>query len=429
MIQYIIMNQDYRPLPEAAIKAWKRAAVLPFYKKILAKNGLEPTSIKTAEDFLKLAPIISKEDIFLDAMPEDLSAEPVSELASAIVSSGTSGTFSYGLIMKKDLGRQREAIDSMLNYFFQADKIKPLIINALPMGVSFFSSYPVIPTSVRTDIANQIVKKFAKHFGQIIVITDPHVAKKMIEEGLETGIDWTALKISFVIGGAGTSSSFESYLQSLVGAGKIFCTMGITEIGLNLFYAAPELIGLRSEIQKNPEVLEKLFGQRIACPEIFAYDPQRVFVEIKNPDANGFGNIVLTSLDENNPTPLPRYDTGDFGKIIPDGAIPQVPVEMPLIAVVGRVGDWLISDNRQIGPDTIKELLYQNSSIAGKITDHFFMSNKNGLEISVQLKKNASLSASDKEKLAKLSIIGVQYENYNHAMTLDYEIKWKHVDR
>lgn len=413
------------------------ASTMPFYTKILGDRGIDPNKIKTEEDFCNNVPVLTKEDIFPRYPVTDLCQNgKLDDCVSAIVSSGTSGVFSYGLLTTYDVELQKKTLDSMFDMFFDAVNNPPVIINALPMGVSFVSSYPVIPTSVRSDIVLKVIKTFTEAGKQIVIISDPHFLKKMLEEGVEEGVSWNTIDISCIIGGTGFSDSFTQYLLNLLNSGerkeqknRIFGTMGITEIGLNIFGGTPDLISFRHIIQKKEGAVERIFGNPNlkVCPELMYFMSEKIHIEIINPDKFGVGDIVLSHLDTKLKTILIRYNTKDKGKFIDtpelEGEIgAKASLPFPIVAIFGRENSSAMDT---VTPEAIKEIIFSNPIFASQITGHFIIiktGDVNGVKI--QMKKGAADVPAP--NIPGVETVCIKYSDFPKDVELNYENKWKH---
>lgn len=435
------------------------ATSMPYYKDILKNAGVDSSSIKSIEDFTARVPLTRKTDIFNVFKAEDLCRDKnVGIMTSAIVSSGTSGVFSYGLLSHEDVSIQKSMIDEVIGYYYDLHGASPIIINALPMGVSFVSSYPVIPTSVRTDIVLHVISTFIPYSRKCIVITDPHVAKKIIEEGISKGIDWKKIPISFMVGGTWYSNSLLRYLlsniaeesdQYVLGKNSVDGTMGVTEVGLNIFTESAELMQLRNVIQHDPKLMVELFGDtQKACPSLMYYYPTQMYLEIINPDKDGFGEIVLSQLDKTVTTPLMRYATGDQGKVLDPKELARLAnnssyqfkprLGLPIVAITGRIGDWVECDSGKISPNIVKEALYRDHLTASRITGHFTIQPTGaGITLTVQAKKGETTLGDISSKIQseivalvpglKIQTNCVAYYDFQHDFDVNYEVKWKHI--
>ncbi len=436
----------------SVIPAFQNAAqTLPFYKKILQEKCVHAAEIRTLEDFFRLVPILRKTDIFPVFTANDICQNgKIDDMRSSIVTSGTSGIFAYGLLTAEDAVFQQKMIDAFFDYYFDANNEPPLIINALAMGVSFASSYPVINTSVRSDIVIHLIKTFHSFYKKIIIICDPNFAKKIVEDGSANDLPWKTLPVSFITGGAWFPNSLAQYIISRVHDGtaketdSFLGTMGLTEIALNIFSAPSELIAIRNIVQNDNEILHALFGEKeTVCPEIMYYYPTRTYIEITDSDNRGRGNITISNLDTKTKTPLFRYDTGDSGEFVDRDALRNLlhkkghvispKLQLPLIAIFER-GEG--SPHPALASVAeVKEALFRTAGLASCFTGHFRI-RRDAQVIEVQLEKNirenhelqVGIETNIKDVSGKQCAVKlIPYDEFSSDVGLDYERKWKHI--
>jgi phenylacetate-coenzyme A ligase PaaK-like adenylate-forming protein len=381
-------RKEYKDMPqkikkkdkiqEQLIKSFKRAASkIPAYKKILDEKNINPEHINKLADFYKKVPIIEKKDIF-DKFPIDelFIDKNIENIKTGISSSGFTNSYAFGIVFKQDIEEIKKMVDKYIEFLFNAKNNKVMIINANPMGVTFYSSYPIINTSVRSDLIIAFIKIFKQKFDEFIIIGDPHFLKKSVED-IKQNINIKDTKISLEMGGDWFSNSLVEYLMEQLDLnfntpekGQIRLTMGLTELGLNLFFDSPKLSKLRSILQKNKELRYKLLGKGIeTVPELAYFDPNRIFVEIINKDKNNFGEIIISTLNQKARMPLFRYNSKDIGKIINLEKLDKTikpELDLPIIALYGRKKSFEKKNNTSIAD--IKQALYKNN----EITCYFF---------------------------------------------------------
>ncbi len=431
----IVNNSD------AVVQAFQYASGhIPFYKDFLLQQGVDTTQVTSIETFKNLVPFLSKKEVFEKNTVQDTCRDgDVSGFVSAILSSGTSGAFSYSLLEYADVEKQRKMLDMLLTTLFQAETYPPTIINALPMGVSFVSKYPVLSTSVRSDMVLEVIKLLKDVSKQIILICDPHFLKKVLDEAGEHSVDLTSLRFSCVIGGLWFSDSFVTYVESKINAkegtvpwrNSVFGTMGITEVGLNIFGSTQDLHAIRHSIQSDKEKAKSLFNlsEGGAVPELLYCMSQDVYVEVVNSDATGVGDVVVTHLDTTRKTMLVRYMTGDKGKIISReelGTVTEIPTQLPfeIIAIFERTFDKVST----LSPADVKEYLYRDVDYVSKLTGHFEIVQGEGKEtVLVQCKKG--VPEVEKRELRGIEIIPVPYRDFSLDVDLNYENKWRHFSQ
>ncbi len=440
------------------IPAFQRAAKkVPAYKKLLQKRGVDPLTVQDVQSFKKLVPIIEKHDIFPDNDIEDLCLDAsMKKMKSAMSSSGFSGIFSYGINTEENLKNAEESIDTALEYTFNISKKKTFLINCVPMGVKIPTSLKVAETSVRSDMALAIYRKFAPKFDQTLIVSDPHFLKKIIEDGLDQGIDWKKGNVHLISGEDWFSESFRSYLGHILGANFddpetkfIGATMGIAELDLNLFHESIHTIRIRRAAQEDRNLRYALFGEGVeVCPILFHYYPHRMFLETTE-SHDGTQELVFSMLSRSLLIPLVRYNSKDAGRLFTYSHVREVlnrhgyshlcpELRLPMVAVGGRAGRCVTVNNISVYPEEVKQGLYSDFRIAAATTGYFKLSATNDtVLIEVQLRKGVdstpALQTAFKKAIATHIRIDFvmrlySYSQFPHGMEVDYERKFKHID-
>lgn len=441
------------------LKSFRSAAKAPAYLEFLKSARVDPSSIKTIEDFKRDVPVIDKNKTFrlysLEIKKLCLAGD-IKDVKTIVSSSGHSGCFSYGLNTKKELEKSLETIDFMLDYIFGVDEKKTILINCLPMGVRIHASnVTVVETSVRSDIALAVIKTFSHCYDQTILVGENSFIKKILEEGVAEGVDFKRMQLHLILGEEILPENLRSYFADILGInpddarcpGLIASSFGVAEFGLNVFYETQELIRVRRLLSRDRALKDKLVGRDPDnLPAILFYNPLRVYVE-EHPKTDGFSDLILTNLDEHTSIPLMRYNIKDEGRLIPfetlktalkeagyDDYIPRV--RLPLIAAWGR-DKIKTRDSFTYRPEFIKELLYSDKAIACGITGNFRLSNsKAGLKIEIQAKETAHKCPDFEKKVrsillskvhAAAEIVIYPYRDFPYGMGLDYERKFRYI--
>lgn len=443
-----------------ALRAFERAASqVPAYKQFLQDKGIEISDIKSMADFKQRVPVIDKEATFRLYSSEIKKICLGGELGDArviISSSGHSGYFSYGIATQKDLEKSRDETDSLLEAVFGVSQKKTLFINCLAMGIKIVSSLvTVADTSVRSDIVLGLIRTFASSYDQIILVGENSFVKKILEEGLEAGIDWKSIRVHLVLGEEMLPENLRTYFSGILGVepdaadGGVFIgsSFGVAEFGLNVFYETRELIRTRRVLQRDRRLREKLLGvDSDDLPALFHYNPLKVYVE-DIPKAEGISDIVLTKLQEDAQIPLVRYNIHDEGiclsfqrlceALVSSGYADCLPrTKLPLVAVWGR-DRILLEEGFSLRPEFVKELLYSDTAIAAGITGNFKLSSgKAGLRIEIQAKKSTARSEEFEGKVrsillaripAAIEVVLYPYHEFPHGMELSYEEKFRYI--
>lgn len=440
---------------QRVLHAFRRAATrVPAFAEILAEHGVKPHDIRTIADFHSLCPLLNKSNTFARFPLNELCvANALDSLAGVLTSSGHGARFAYGLNTRTQTKHASDAIDLGLEYAFQVDSRKTLLINCLPMGVRFSSNCVAIAeTSVREDMAVALATEFGRFFEQLIFVGDPLFFKLLTDYARDRGVDWKKYRVNLIIGEETFGENYRNYLANHFhldaddpAGGLIGSSMGVGELGLNLFYETPQTIQLRRQAHENPEFFEALFGISPAAtplPMIFVYNPLHCYVEAIGADAAGFGDLTVSMTDTESALPLLRYQTGDVARLLSPQDIELAcermglalpgKLALPLIALKGRAKDQL-PNGSHIGQ--FKDALYAQRDIAICLTGAFRLEHQGGLIlIHVQLRRGFQATDGLRERLAAEfpgTILPEQvciwaYEQFPYGMTLDYERKFNY---
>jgi phenylacetate-CoA ligase len=448
------------------LRAFRRAAAnIPAYKATLASHGVKPDDIRSIKAFQTLCPTLNKGNTFAQYPLNELChAAALANLAGVLTSSGHGARFGYGLTTRLQAKYACDAIDLGLEYAFQVDSNKTLLINCLPMGVRFSAnSVTVAETSVREDMAVALATEFGRFYDQIIFVGDPLFLKLVTDYAREKNVDWSQHKVHLIIGEETFGEHFRNYLAGHFhldnddpSTGMIGSSMGVAELGLNLFYETPQTIRLRRLAHANPLFFEALFGvppARTPLPMLFVYNPLRTYVETVGVDATGYGDLTISMSDPETALPLLRYQTGDIARILSPQEINRacelagVPspgkMALPIIALPGRSKDRL-PDATHVGQ--YKDALYVHQDIAAKLTGAFrleYLHSENSrienseakILIHIQLRQGFDADDDLRSRLAmefpgnNVSPDQVKtwsYLQFPYGMTLDYERKFNY---
>ncbi|MES2626220.1 MAG: hypothetical protein V4628_13130 [Pseudomonadota bacterium] len=452
-----------RSSPEALLRlgekrvllAFKRAASkVPAYRATLKSHGVNPDAILSIADFEQRCPTLNKNNTFARyPMNELCHPSALNNLAGVLTSSGHGARFGYGLTTRLQAKFASGAIDLGLQYAFQVDSKKTLLINCLPMGVRFASnSVTVAETSVREDMAVALATEFGRYFDQIILVGDPLFFKLVTDYARAIGVDWKKYKVHLIIGEETFGEHFRNYLANHFqldnddnSTGMVASSMGVAELGLNLFYETADTIKLRRQAQANPKFFEALFGlppAQTPLPMVFVYNPLRSHIETVDTNAAGYGDLTISMSDPDAALPLLRYQTGDVAKLLSPAHITRacelaglpLPAKspLPIIAMQGRAKD-LLPDGTHVGQ--YKDALYVHHDIAEKLTGAFRLEySGEQLKVHVQLRRGFETDDSMKARLAaefpgKVSPEQIQvwqYLQFPYGMILDYERKFNY---
>lgn len=424
------------------------------YRILLAEAGIDPAEIRTVEDFVSRCPILDKGNTFRRFSLAELVCEDVrpEDLASILTSSGHGGNgFAFGLSTWEQQKDAARLIDIGLDMAFDVGARRTLLINCLPMGVTFQSNLVCVANvSVREDMACAIVDEAGPMFEQIVLCGDPLFLKKLCDHSQDVGLDWKRFRVHVIVGEETFPETFREYLADVLGidpddpdSGLIGSSMGVGELGLNLFNETRETVALRRACVRDPGLLKKLTGLDRAvspAPTFMVFNPLRTFVEVIAPDQHGVGDLVVTVMDDRAPIPLIRYATGDRvqfvdrNKVLAEGwELPPLPV----LALHGREKDRLPGGGHV---DLFKEALYADRELARHLSGaHRIVPVADGLRWEIQVVKDHDVDTgrllgalrralpSAMQALTK-DLRVFDYDRFPYGRTIDYERKFVYAE-
>ena len=461
----LIRNQLAKSRPEDLLRkgqkwllpTFRRAArQSPAYRSLLAEAGIDAATIRSVDDFVARCPILDKSNTFRRFTVDQLICDDTKaqDLASVITSSGHGGGgFAFGISSWGQVRGAARLIDIGLDMAFDVGSRRTLLVNCLPMGVTFSSNLVCVANvSVREDMACAIIDRAGGLFEQVVLCGDPLFLKRLCDYSQEIGLDWRRFRVHVIVGEETFTETFRDYLAGVLGnepdspsSALIGSSMGVGELGLNLFNETRETVALRRACQRDAGLLKMLTGVDPAiapAPTFLVFNPLRTFIEIIAPDQAGVGDLLVTVMDENAPIPLMRYATGDrmqaFTPAQLSAAAARLPAgvalpTVPMVALHGRAKDRLAGGGHV---DLFKESLYRDVAVARHLSGaHRISLNGEAVCWEVQRARGATADCAElagrlHDDLAPrlpgrpLSVSVLAYEAFPHGRTIDYERKF-----
>ncbi|QNN21313.1 hypothetical protein HED60_03185 [Planctomycetales bacterium ZRK34] len=444
-----------------ALAMFRRAVrCVPAYPDILKAldAGFDPASVRNVADFQNV-PATRKPDLF--------GAYPLSKLCMhgsltdavcIYTSSGFSGHYSFGAETYEEESRVRSAIDRMLDLYFDARRKQLLLINALPAGVRVPSRLAtVVDTSTRPDAVLAIFKQLADEFDQVLLIAEHPFLKRVVEMGVDRGVDWNRYTVHAVTGAEVMPENFRGYLGSMLGhnlddddsdGGQTFVSLGISELSLSLGQETGATRRIRRLAAADAKLRSTLFGDEAFVPTFVQYDPRTLYLE------NGVGPdgrpiVLMTTLNRRRKIPLIRYTTDDWARVYSHeevaallnqcgrgDLIPRYP--LPCLAMWGR-GQCVTVAQQPVYPEQVKEAIYSDHDLAAALTGDFQM-RQDGDRVAIRFQLNARKAAEqadvpDRLRQALHSYLPVDVDatlvafgDFHHSVPLTYQHKRHYLE-
>jgi phenylacetate-CoA ligase len=423
------------------------------YKDFLKKARINPSKIKTIEDFQNVLPI--NKDNYLRSYPWEKLCVPNSLVAQSLVLTSTSGSTGRPFYFPRN-----GALDAQSSIYHQMflrnsgidPKKSTLVLICFGMGVWIggvitYQAFKAIsergyPMTILTPGVNkreiyEALKNIGPKYDQVILCGYPPFMKDVVDEGTINGVNWNNFNVKIVFAAEAFSEKFRDYIMKKTGMKDPYRdTMNIygsADLG-TMAEETPISILIRRLALKDKTLYKKIFSEASRLPTFAQYIPDFISFECVDKNVYCTGDNVL---------PLVRYAIGDNGgvhdfkdieKIFKEqgmdlreeakkAGIEDTIAELPFVYIYERTDLSTKLYGAIIYPEYIKAGL-QNSTLEKYITGKFTMFTEHDknedeyLEINVELKSGINESewlATEVRKYVSESLLEKSAEHKNNA--------------
>ncbi len=417
-----------------ALKLFHEASKrVPAYKKFLSEKGINPASIKTHRDFLKI-PLTDKDNYFDKYPLHELAWD--GNLCDTTVIVSSSGSTGEPMFWPRDLVEEKE-VEGYLKYVFGhlmgADKKNTLLVNAFAMGTWSAGIYAVTAShavSVSTGSLSQVtpginkkdifssIKKLSGSFEQTIIAGYPPFIKDVLTEGETLGIKWKKLNVKLFVAGEAISEEWRDHILEIVGAKNplrdIINVFGTAEAGLPGI-ETPSSIAIKRILASSPKDSKRVLGLE-RTPSIYEYSPKHKYFEVVD------GQLIISAPSA---VPFIRYNLKDMGglyshdemidltgrdkfnKLIKKYASDVKPTKMPFVYLFGRPHNNATIYGLNVYPENIKAGV-EDKRVRHHLSGKFKMSTEHDkslnqyLHIQFELSHTGKVTAKDEAQILEI---------------------------
>lgn len=297
---------------------------VPAYKKMLAEQGIKPSSITTVEDYSRV-PIINKKSYLMKAPRNELMSKRTLDGPLWICStSGSTGEPYYFPRVDELAARGSWFVEEFVRNSSYGPG-RTLVILGFGMGVWIggvitLRSFEIaaqrvnlplslLPTGYNKTEVFKALKKLSPNYDQTILVGYPPFIKEVVDEAEEEGIKLKKLNMRLMFAAEAFTETFRNYVCKKAGIkNPIQDTLNIygsADIGA-MANETPLSILARQLLLEDPLLYRDVFGQIEKTPTVAQYNPD--FIEFEEVD----GELLLTS---DGAMPLVRYAIGDHGGV------------------------------------------------------------------------------------------------------------------
>lgn len=311
-----------------------------WYRDLLEKNNVNPDSIKSIADIVKL-PFIKKTDL-RDTYPVGMLAVPMHDIVRFHASSGTTGKPIVMAYTRNDLASWSDAAARALAMFgLTKDDV---LQNSYGYGLftggigvhdgGHRLGCTVLPTS-GGNTERQLM--LMRDLGVTAIACTPSYFLHMIDQAKKIGFDWSETKLKHGIHGAEPwTPEMRKYMEEATGY-KAHDIYGSTEV------SGPG-VGADCYCNSGLHIFEDHFYPEIIDPETLQPLPD-----------GELGELVFTTLDKEG-IPMIRYRTRDMTRIMPDRC-PCGRTIRRIDRITHRSDDMLIIRGVNVFPSQVESIL------------------------------------------------------------------------
>lgn len=427
---------------------------VPAYADFLKKQNIDPSTIRTPEEFAAVPAMAKTNYLKKYSLPQLLWDGSFNDVSIVSTSSGSSGLPTYwprGVLAAEESAHFHETI---FNQNFQTKQKSTLVVIAFSMGNWIAGTYTlsamqelqqcghkitVITPGIDKGAIIRCLQDLAPCFEQTILMGYPPFIKDAIDGALDERVRLGPLNLKIVLAGETISERWRDYILKRIKAvdeyGSMATIYGTADAGL-LGNETPLSIYIRRLAMKNQKLAETLFPNAMNLPSLVQYDPMRRYFEEEH------GYLVFTAR---NVLPLIRYKILDKGRIIPHQEMiatltalgHTIPTsvqcdgqQLPFLVIDGRTDVSTTFYALNVYPEHIKhglELPQLQRYISGKFvvsTEYDDKTQEQSLHLMIELKKRVQSSVDLKQMILRSVVKSLKAYN-NEYNRLYQELKHK----
>ncbi|MFA5954336.1 MAG: hypothetical protein WC817_02250 [Patescibacteria group bacterium] len=308
-----------------AISLFKKAArLVPAYRHFLKKHRVNPSKIRTWNDFQHL-PTIDRKN-YLTQYPLENLVWPTA-FDSGTVLSATSGSSGAPFYFPRSA-----AVDAhssayhrwFLSHRSAGKRDRTLVIDCFGMGVwiggiityqAFRNiadeGYPltIITPGVNKKQIFESLVNVAPKFSTVVLCGYPPFLKDVIDQAADNGVRWSTLNLKFLFAAEPFSEKFRQYVVEKTNVHNHYTdttnVYGSADLG-TMALETPLTILMREIALGDKNIYQRFFQKVDRLPTLAQFNPQAVQFEAPE------GNVLCTG---NSSLPLIRYAIGDNGAV------------------------------------------------------------------------------------------------------------------
>jgi phenylacetate-CoA ligase len=407
----------------------RTARDVPAYQEFLAKQQVDPASVKSYSDFSHL-PLMTKQNyINAFALPERCHGGSLAGCEMIAMSSGSTGK---PLSWPRSLTHELDAatrFEQVFAHGFAADRRTTLVVICFALGSwvgGMYTAqccrylaqigYPITLVTPGNNPAEifRVVAELGPHFEQVVLAGYPPFLKEVVDRGRAQGLDWQPFNIKLILAGEVFSEEWRSLVCERVGSvdpGASTASLYGTADGGVLGNETPLSIAIRRFFATRPEAAREVFGEA-RLPTLVQYDACSRYFETYE------GTLVVSG---DSGVPLIRYHIADKGGVFGydellrrvqelggdplAGLDPNRVAPLPFVYLFGRADFTVSYFGANVYPENISVGLEQEQ-IRNGVSGKFVLEVKENTEHDQELLVTVELAPGTQGTVAQEEAIG-----------------------
>ncbi len=307
---------------QAALELFHDAArSVPAYAAFLKSADVDPTAVRSPEDFNRL-PMLTKDNYLRRyQLPHLCRGGRLDGCDMVAVSSGSSGTPTVWPRSVLDERAVAARFEQVFLHGFGADERRTLAVICFALGSwvgGMYTAacgrhlaakgYPITVVTPGNDVAEilRVVEELGPWFDQVVLAGYPPFVKHVVDAGLAAGVDWPDYRVKLILAGEVFSEEWRDLMGRRTGMAAPLADSaslyGTADAGV-LGTETPLSVSVRRFLAARPDALRELTGES-RLPTLVQYDPMTRYFQTSR-------STLLFSCDGS--TPLVRYHIADEG--------------------------------------------------------------------------------------------------------------------
>lgn len=427
-----------------ALSVFKQCAkTIPAYKNYLLKHHVDPSTIRTVQQFHDAVPELDKANyVHKYSFVKQCRSSMLPRFGLLVESSGSTGKPTNWIEAAEENQILLKEVNFETEYIFHPSSNRYIVLSCWSLGpwtadlkFCYFFEHVGIVKNIGPSIENVIetMKIFGPEYKYIIGGYPPFL-KNLVDSGK---LNWKRYAIDLLTGGEGFVKGWRKYMLSRLRKGaQIFSSYGSSDLDTAMGIETPLCVMIKELLDNQPEVSKQLFGSS-ETPMVFQYDPTLHYIE-NSKDKKEFN---VTKLNSKIPNIMVKYNIHDHGgvlrydefirslaKTVPRFAkkfaeYRKDALQLPFLWIGGRTDSTISINGTNVYPQQVESALLTNKELykhinTFQISQKYEFSKDAFFSVNIELAKGIHPTAVLKRECQKTIMQGMKKYSREYAQAM-----------